>query len=71
MYNKKPPFKITTTILDIIAQLMGQVNAVLNGKRVIAPPKDSNERLVQAGCPLRVVALLGLNRCVRNRTTVV
>ena len=80
MYNKKPPFEITTSILDKIAEiaeLVGQVNAVaglttnpmlrrtnrirtiysslaieqntlsleqvtavLNGKRVIAPPKD-------------------------------
>ena len=83
MYNKKPPFEITTAILDEIteiAELVGQVNAVagltanpmlrrtnrirtiysslaieqntlsleqvtavLNGKRVIAPPKDIAE----------------------------
>ena len=83
MYNKKPPFEITTSILDKIAEiaeLVGQVNAgaslttnpmlrrtnrirtiysslaieqntlsleqvtaVLNGKRVIAPPKDIAE----------------------------
>ena len=83
MYNKKPPFEITTAILDEIteiAELVGQVNAVagltanpmlrrtnrirtiysslaieqntltleqvtavLNGKRVIAPPKDITE----------------------------
>ncbi|MGM9601828.1 MAG: Fic family protein [Faecousia sp.] len=83
MYNKKPPFEITTSILDRIAEigeLVGQVNAVaglstnptlrrsnrirtiysslaieqntlsleqvtavLNGKRVIAPPKDIAE----------------------------
>ena len=83
MYNKKPPFEITTSILDeiaAIAELVGQVNAasgltanpmlrrtnrirtiysslaieqntlsleqvtaVLNGKRVIAPPKDIAE----------------------------
>jgi len=83
MYNKKPPFKITSSILDKIAEiaeLVGQVNAVvglttnpmlrrtnrirtiysslaieqntlsleqvtavLNGKRVIAPPKDIAE----------------------------
>ena len=83
MYNKKPPFVITTFILDKIAEiaeLVGQVNAVaaltsnpilrrtnrirtiysslaieqntlgleqvtaiLNGKRVIAPPKDIAE----------------------------
>lgn len=83
MYNKKPPFEITTSILDEIAEiaeLVGQVNAtqglstnptlrrtnrirsiysslaieqntlsleqvtaVLNGKRVIAPPKDIAE----------------------------
>ena len=83
MYNKKPPFEISTSILDKIAEiaeLVGQVNAVaglttnpmlrrtnrirtiysslaieqntlsleqvtavLNGKRVIAPPKDIAE----------------------------
>ena len=83
MYNKKPPFEITTSILDKIAEiaeLVGQVNAVtglttnpilrrtnrirtiysslaieqntlsleqvtavLNGKQVIAPPKDIAE----------------------------
>ena len=83
MYNKKPPFEITSSILDKIAEiaeLVGQVNAVsglstnpmlrrtnrirtiysslaieqntlsleqvtavLNGKRVIAPPKDIAE----------------------------
>ena len=83
MYNKKPPFEITTSILDKIAEiaeLVGQVNAVvglttnpmlrrtnrirtiysslaieqntlsleqvtavLNGKRVLAPPKDIAE----------------------------
>lgn len=83
MYNKKPPFEITPSILDKlteIAELVGQVNAVaslssnpilrrtnrirtiysslaieqntlsleqvtavLNGKRVIAPPKDITE----------------------------
>ena len=83
MYNKKPPFEITSFILDKIAEiaeLVGQVNAVaglntnpmlrrtnrirsvysslaieqntlsldqvtavLNGKRVIAPPKDIAE----------------------------
>lgn len=83
MYNKKPPFEITISILDKIAEiaeLVGQVNAVaglttnpmlrrtnrirtiysslaieqntlsleqvtavLNGKRVIAPPKDIAE----------------------------
>ena len=83
MYNKKPPFEITTSILDKmaeIAELVGQVNAVsgltanpmlrrtnrirtiysslaieqntlsleqvtavLNGKRIIAPPKDIAE----------------------------
>ena len=83
MYNKKPPFEITTSILDRIteiAELVGRVNAVaglttnpmlrrtnrirtiysslaieqntlsleqvtavLNGKRVIAPPKDIAE----------------------------
>ena len=83
MYDKKPPFEITTSILDKIAEiaeLVGQVNAVagltanpmlrrtnrirtiysslaieqnalsleqvtavLNGKRVIAPPKDIAE----------------------------
>jgi len=83
MYNKKPPFEITTSILDKmaeIAELVGRVNAVvgltanpmlrrsnrirtiysslaieqntlsleqvtavLNGKRVIAPPKDIAE----------------------------
>ena len=83
MYNKKPPFEITPSILDKIAEiaeLVGQVNAVaglstnpmlrrtnrihsiysslaieqntlsleqvtavLNGKRVIAPPKDIAE----------------------------
>ena len=83
MYNKKPPFEITASILDKIAEiaeLVGQVNtvaglttnpmlrrtnrirtiysslaieqntlsleqvtAVLNGKRVIAPPKDVAE----------------------------
>ena len=83
MYNKKPPFKITNSILDKIAEiaeLVGQVNAVsgltanpmlrrtnrirsiysslaieqntlsleqvtavLNGKKVIAPPKDIAE----------------------------
>ena len=83
MYNKKPPFEITASILDKIAdiaELVGQVNAVagltanpvlrrtnrirtiysslaieqntlsleqvtavLNGKRVIAPPKDIAE----------------------------
>lgn len=83
MYNKKPPFEITTSMLDKlaeIAELVGQVNAVaglttnptlrrtnrirtiysslaieqntlsleqvtavLNGKRIIAPPKDIAE----------------------------
>ena len=83
MYNKKPPFEITTSILDKvaeIAELVGQINAVaglttnpmlrrtnrirtiysslaieqntlsleqvtavLNGKRIIAPPKDIAE----------------------------
>ena len=83
MHNKKPPFEITTSILDNIAEiaeLVGQVNAVagltanpmlrrtnrirtiysslaieqntlsleqvtavLNGKQVIAPPKDIAE----------------------------
>ncbi len=83
MYNKKPPFEITTSILDEIAEiaeLVGQVNAtsglstnpmlrrtnrirtihaslaieqntltleqvtaILNGKRVIGPPKDIAE----------------------------
>lgn len=83
MYNKKPPFEITPSILDMvaeIAELVGQVNAVvglnanpmlrrtnrirtiysslaieqntlsleqvtavLNGKRIIAPPKDIAE----------------------------
>lgn len=83
MYNKKPPFEITPSILDKlteIAELVGQVNAVaslssnpilrrtnrirtiysslaieqntlsleqvtavLNGKRIIAPPKDITE----------------------------
>ncbi len=83
MYNKKPPFEITNTILDEIAEiaeLVGQVNAtsglsanpmlrrtnrirtihaslaieqntltleqvtaILNGKRVIGPPKDIAE----------------------------
>ena len=83
MYNKKPPFEITNSILDKIAEiaeLVGQVNAVsglntnpmlrrtnrirsiysslaieqntlsleqvtalLNGKRVLAPPKDIAE----------------------------
>lgn len=83
MYNKKPPFEITTAMLDKlaeIAELVGQVNAVaglttnptlrrtnrirtiysslaieqntlsleqvtavLNGKRIIAPPKDIAE----------------------------
>lgn len=83
MYNKKPPFEITNSILDKIAEiaeLVGQVNAVvglttnpmlrrinrirtiysslaieqntlnlaqvtavLNGKRIIAPPKDIAE----------------------------
>ena len=83
MYNKKPPFEITASILDKIAEiaeLVGQVNAVsglttnpmlrrtnrirtiysslaieqntlsleqvtavLNGKKVIAPPKDITE----------------------------
>lgn len=83
MHNKKPPFKITTKILEAItqiAELVGQVNAtqglstnptlrrsnrirtiysslaieqntlsleqvtaVLNGKRIIAPPKDIAE----------------------------
>ena len=83
MYNKKPPFEITTSILDKIAQIaelvgqvsavaglttnpmlrrtnrirtiysslaieqntlsLEQVTAVLNGKRVIAPPKDIAE----------------------------
>ena len=83
MYNKKPPFEITTSILDLVTQigeLVGKVNAVaglsanpmlrrsnrirsiysslaieqntlsleqvtavLNGKRVIAPPKDIAE----------------------------
>lgn len=83
MHNKKPPFEITTSILDKIAQIaelvgqasavaglttnpmlrrtnrirtiysslaieqntlsLEQVTAVLNGKRVIAPPKDIAE----------------------------
>jgi len=83
VYNKKPPFEITPSILDMvaeIAELVGQVNAVvglnanpmlrrtnrirtiysslaieqntlsleqvtavLNGKRIIAPPKDIAE----------------------------
>lgn len=83
MYNKKPPFKITNSILDKIAEIaelvgqvsavsgltanpmlrrtnrirsiysslaieqntlnLEQVTAVLNGKKVIAPPKDIAE----------------------------
>ena len=82
MYNKKPPFNITTTILDEIAEIselvgristsnlsanpmlrrsnrirtihsslaieqntlsLEQVTAVLNGKKIIAPPKDIAE----------------------------
>ena len=83
MYNKKPPFELTSSMLDVIteiAELVGHVNAtaglstnpmlrrtnrirsvysslaieqntlsleqvtaVLNGKRVIAPPKDIAE----------------------------
>ena len=82
MYNKKPPFNITATILDEIAEIselvgristsnlsanpmlrrsnrirtihsslaieqntlsLEQVTAVLNGKKIIAPPKDVAE----------------------------
>ena len=82
MYNKKPPFNITATILDEIAEIselvgristsnlsanpmlrrsnrirtihsslaieqntlsLEQVTAVLNGKKIIAPPKDIAE----------------------------